>query len=658
MNKFLRFLPLLILLGFSSTIFAQSSNDQCSGAISLAMGAACTNGSIVSANTTTGDPTTKPSCWSFSNDYGVWFKFTATNTSAAVNLSDLGLTYTPMAAVYDGGAAPGTCPAAGATPISGGCVNYTTGPESEVSLSGLTVGNVYYILVDMPSTIVQNFCIKVLNAPPTSTASTACPGTVSSSVTLMSCADIGTANLETSGGTVVFSGSSSSAPPVAPTCASPTEGSWAHYDLASGVTALTFNWESAYGGSTDLAGGTGIYAQIYQGASCAALSTFSCVQVGSASGGGFSVNSAVIQNLDPTQDVWVYMFHTGPGSKNFTLPYDVVGSATPANDACSGSTASSIGCNLGAVGDDMGGSGTLGGPMNEGASCSGGTWYSNENTVWYTFSATTTTANVSITNIVCNNGESGLAQFAAFSSCACANTNGYGLTACFLGCAAGTGTINLGSLAPGQTIYLAVDGNAGDVCTMGFNTTLVPLPIIWLDFDAFKDGNNVKLFWSTSSEKDASHFEIERSNDGMVFSTIGSVKAAGNSNSKKDYSFSDYSADNKQIYYRLKQLDLDGTFAYSKMIFVNLDVETQEPDIFFNESDKLVTIKSYAKGFDNYDVEVLDPYGKPAMEPQKTDFQTENTYSIPVHSLSNGVYIINLKSQEGFKSYTKKIVIY
>lgn len=657
MNKFLQFFSLVILLGFSLNFFGQSANNVCTSATSLTIGAPCTAGSIVALNTNTGEPSGAP-CFGFANDDGVWYKFTATATNAFVNLYDNGLSYTPMTAVYNGGAAPGSCPASTATPIAGGgCVNYTTGPYEELGLTGLTVGNVYYILCDMPSTIAQNFCIKVYNAPPMTTASSGCPAAVNSSVSLMTCADVGTTNLETSAGVVTYSNAGSAVPSPAPTCgASFSGGSWAHYDLAAGVTALTFNWEDAYGGSA-ASGNHSIYAQIYQGTSCAALTTFSCTQIGSFSAGAFSVGNAVIQNLDPTQDVWVYMFDDS--NKAFTLPYDIVGSSTPVNDACSGATSSSTGCNLGAIGDNLGGSGTLGGPMNEGsAACSGGTWYSNENTVWYTFSATTTTANVSINSITCNNGESGLAQFAAFTSCACATNNLYGTLPCYLGCAAGTGTISLGSLAPGQTIYLAVDGNAGDVCKMGFNTTLVPLPITWLDFDAFKDGGNIKLFWSTATEQNANHFDIERSDDGFVFSTIGNVKATGNSSERRDYSFIDYSSENKQIYYRLKQYDLDGTFAYSKIIFVDLDAETQEPEIFFAEVDKLITIKSYSKGFDNYDVEILDPFGKPAMESQKTDFQTENTYSIPVHSLAKGVYIINMKSNEGYRSYTKKIVIY
>ena len=643
--------------------FGQTSNDQCSGAINLTMGSSCTTGSIVTANTTTGDPTTKPTCWSFANDDGVWFKFTPTATTANITFTTGG-TYIPMAAVYNGGVSPGTCPAAGATPISGGCLNYSTNSAADIALSGLTVGNTYYVLVDMPSTTTGTFCTNVWNGPGMTTAGSSCPATINSTVNLITCADIGTPVLENSSGVVTYSNAGSAIPSPAPTCGSSfTGGSWAHYDLAAGVTALTFNWENEYGGSA-ATGNHNIYAQIYQGSSCAALTTFSCAQIGSFSAGIFSVGNAVIQNLNPAQDVWVYFFDDS--NKAFNLPYDVVGSSTPTNDGCSGSIMSSIGCNLGSTGDawGTGGTSTISAPESaiaggSSSTCSGTqAWTSNENTVWYTFSATTTTANISVSNVICNDGTTGTAQFAAFTNCSCPTVNSYATSSCFLGCTVGSGTINLGSLLPGQTVYLAVDGTAGDVCKMDFITTLTVLPITWLDFDAFVNNHDVKLFWSTASEKNTSYFEIERSEEGFDFYPIGHVKAFGNSEEKKDYVFIDYNLHHKQAYYRLKQFDADGQYFYSKIISVNLDAETKSPEIFFNESEKLINIKSYSKGFDNYDVEILDSFGKLVMDPQDTNFESDNIYSISLNNLPNGVYIINMKSKQGYKSFTKKMVIY
>ncbi len=665
---------LCLLLTCSLTSFGQSSNDQCSGVVALTLGAPCTSGSIVTANTLTGDPTTKPTCWNDANSDGVWYKFTATATTAFINTTATaaGPTYAPMIAVYNGGASPGSCPTATAISIASGCLNYIvsggTTAENEVSLTGLTVNNVYYVLVDMPAAVTGNFCIKAFTGPPaTVTGSVACPNSVTSSVSLMTCADVGTSNLENSAGATIFSGASTTAPPVAPTCGgTPSEGSWAHYDLASGVTTLTFNWETAYGGSTDMNASAGIYMQVYQGTSCAALTTFSCAQVGSASGSSFFVNSAVVQNLNPAQDVWVYMYQTGATSKFFTLPFDAVGSATPPNDVCSGSIMSATGCNLGSIGDGWGTGGTNLVAAPETAIAGGNTstclgtlnWGSNENTVWYTFSATTTTANISVSNVICNNGVAGNAQFAAFTSCACPLANGYVGNACFLGCAVGSGSINIGSLSPGQTVYLAVDGSAGDVCKMNFNTTLVLLPVTWMDFYAKKSNNDVKLFWSTVAEDNSDYFEVERTIDGVDFYPIGIVNASGTSGTKIEYSFTDFNLSSKQVYYRIKQVDKDEIYSYSKMISVDFDTRMKIPEISYNQNEKSIIIKFDTKYFKNYGISILDPFGKSIYNTSNMDGQDSDTYTIPASQIESGVYIVSMKSKDGSESFTNKVVIY
>lgn len=136
--KFMKKTVLCLFHLISIFCVGQSPNDQCSGAIALTLGAPCTTGSIITANTTTGDPSTQPACWSFANNDGVWYKFTATSTTAFINTTATaaGPTYAPMVAVYNGGGGAGTCPVPAATPIAGGCLDYImsggTTAENEV----------------------------------------------------------------------------------------------------------------------------------------------------------------------------------------------------------------------------------------------------------------------------------------------------------------------------------------------------------------------------------------------------------------------------------------------------------------------------------------------------------------------------------------------
>ncbi len=102
-----------------------------------------------------------------------------------------------------------------------------------------------------------------------------------------------------------------------------------------------------------------------------------------------------------------------------------------------------------------------------------------------------------------------------------------------------------------------------------------PLPVELSSFSASIIGSAVKLSWRTETEVNNFGFDIERtviSNEvrNLSWEKIGFVEGYGNSNSPKDYSFTDASVISGKYAYRLKQIDNDGTFSYSKIIEVDL----------------------------------------------------------------------------------------
>jgi fibronectin-binding autotransporter adhesin len=104
--------------------------------------------------------------------------------------------------------------------------------------------------------------------------------------------------------------------------------------------------------------------------------------------------------------------------------------------------------------------------------------------------------------------------------------------------------------------------------TLGSTDTFTPLPLQWLDFTAQRAGTGVALHWVTEKERNASHFEVERSEDGRTFTQIGSV-AALNSDGKNDYDFVDKKANMQtRYYYRIRQVDLDLQSTYSNVLTV------------------------------------------------------------------------------------------
>lgn len=113
---------------------------------------------------------------------------------------------------------------------------------------------------------------------------------------------------------------------------------------------------------------------------------------------------------------------------------------------------------------------------------------------------------------------------------------------------------------PGNNIYF---GGIGDGWSSTYRPT-GPLPVSILAFTAQKR-NEVQgvLSWQTSSELNSAWFEVERATDAVNFYPIGRVAAAGNSVNQKNYSLIDNAPLKGYNYYRLKMIDLDGSYTYS-----------------------------------------------------------------------------------------------
>ena len=114
------------------------------------------------------------------------------------------------------------------------------------------------------------------------------------------------------------------------------------------------------------------------------------------------------------------------------------------------------------------------------------------------------------------------------------------------------------------------NGGANYIATF---TTDGSVPVELTSFSAITIGKEVKLNWKTSTEVNNYGFEIFRStqNDKYNWTKIGFVNGYGNSNSPKSYSFTDQDVSNGINSYRLKQIDTDGKFDYSKEIQVTID---------------------------------------------------------------------------------------
>jgi len=121
-----------------------------------------------------------------------------------------------------------------------------------------------------------------------------------------------------------------------------------------------------------------------------------------------------------------------------------------------------------------------------------------------------------------------------------------------------------------------------DAASIGTNerigefTGYTPLPVELSSFSVLMVNNGVKLNWRTETEVNNYGFEVERKVSSKQLAVgdwarIGFVEGNGNSNSPKKYSFIDDNVTSGKYAYRLKQIDNDGTFEYSKIIKIDVD---------------------------------------------------------------------------------------
>jgi hypothetical protein len=214
-------------------------------------------------------------------------------------------------------------------------------------------------------------------------------------------------------------------------------------------------------------------------------------------------------------------------------------------------------------------------------------------------------------------------------------------------------TLGFGGLIPGHVYWVkAVGVNLGstDSCTRLLATihlTGYALPVKLVSFEAHVCGSSNCLEWTTVSEIDNRLFEIERSTDGEIFYTIDSVLGAGNSTVAINYLCVDMTAefsDTEVMYYRLRQVDVDGKYTYSPIVSVSRQ-NSQTLIVYPNPVSSTLHIVSSSAFYGNISI-----YNTLGSLVRVLDLATSAT-SIDVLSLPSGLYII--KTGERYVHFSK-----
>lgn len=156
----------------------------------------------------------------------------------------------------------------------------------------------------------------------------------------------------------------------------------------------------------------------------------------------------------------------------------------------------------------------------------------------------------------------------------------------------GSGTYS-GAVAPFpfQTVPAGGAGTEPVVDNDGPNDIAAFLPVEFARFDGSFQNGSVELEWATASELNSDVFVVERSENGTRFSEIGKVDAAGESDDLLEYSFTDANPISGAAYYRLREIDLDGTEMFSDIILVRSSDKEVTVEVFPNPTAESITIR-------------------------------------------------------------------
>ncbi|MEP6674480.1 MAG: T9SS type A sorting domain-containing protein [Ferruginibacter sp.] len=168
------------------------------------------------------------------------------------------------------------------------------------------------------------------------------------------------------------------------------------------------------------------------------------------------------------------------------------------------------------------------------------------------------------------------------------------------------------------------------------------LPLSLSDFTAEKNNGNIKLNWQTSQEQNTSHFIIEKSSDGTHFYFLKEVAAAGNSNVLHSYTATDPSPLYGTNFYRIKMLDLDGKYSYSKIVAVKMDDKNTGLSIFPNPVNKELQVQIASPSKEKAILRILDIAGR-VLQEQKIQLNgTVISTSMNVTGLQQGTYQLEI----------------
>ena len=277
--------------------------------------------------------------------------------------------------------------------------------------------------------------------------------------------------------------------------------------------------------------------------------------------------------------------------------------------------------------------------------------FSLENTAFYTYIVETSgVSSVQLNSVNCDNSDVGanngfqigffVGSCGALTKISCATGSGGSLSA------------PTGWRPSGTQVFVAIDGTAGSNCSYtitAFNATILPITLKYFTLWKRPDAN--RLTWMTTSEKNFSHFEIEKSSDAVNFIRIATKAGKGNSKTETAYSYDDFEMKALQ-YYRLKYVDADGQYTYSNVLRVSRDDVTNTKVIFSNHITSIFALRIIDMNTNDLSIKIIDNSGREIKSQHVKINPGENSFNLNTGSIAPGFYYMILSADNYRRTFS------
>ena len=177
-------------------------------------------------------------------------------------------------------------------------------------------------------------------------------------------------------------------------------------------------------------------------------------------------------------------------------------------------------------------------------------------------------------------------------------------------------------------------------------------PVEWLDFQAWQENGQVVLEWATATETNNDHFVIERSVEGTMYEAIGTVQGVGFSQQHQYYQAQDEFPHRGLNYYRIRQVDFDGTYSHSHVVELQIEV-LQEVRVYPNPVADYINLEMTPMTTGEIAMGLYDDLGRPLFQRRFVQIpQQRFTQRFDLPPMAKGRYWLRIQADDQVWTHT------